>query len=114
MMWLDGILNLASTELLMVIFSMMIGLTLISALVLSIVYFPLAEAIWGTTVGKRIMGLCVVAQNGTRVTWGKAIVRRIPFYFEFFWLDALFALIGQRRQRAFDRVAGTWVVRCPR
>jgi uncharacterized RDD family membrane protein YckC len=113
-LWLDGMRQLASIDLPLVILSTMLGITMVSALVLSIVYFPVAEAVWGTTVGKSLMGLCVVAENGTRVTWGKAIVRRLPFYFEFFWLDALFAFFSQRRLRAFDHVAGTWVVRCPR
>lgn len=84
-----------------------------SALVMSIVYFPVVEAVWGTTVGKKLMGLGVIAENGMRVGWLKAIVRRIPFYFEFFLLDAVFALFTRRRQRAFDLVSRTLVVRLP-
>jgi uncharacterized RDD family membrane protein YckC len=96
-----------------VVLALLLGGIAASALLLSIVYFPLAEAIWGTTVGKHALGLCVVAENGTRVTWGKALLRRIPFYFEFFFLDAVFAVFTKRRQRAFDLVARTVVVRRP-
>lgn len=91
----------------------LIGFVAASATVLSFVYFPMAEAIFGTTIGKHLLGLCVVAENGTRVTWGRAIMRRIPFYFEFFWIDAIFALFTKNHQRAFDYVAGTLVVRYP-
>ena len=42
----------------------------------------------------------------------KAIVRRIPFFLEFFWIDAIVAIFTERKQRAFDLVAGTIVVHC--
>ena len=84
-----------------------------TVLVLSLVYFPLLEAIWGTTIGKKLVGLCVVRENGTRIGLGAAFLRRIPCYVALFWLDAVFALFSPRRQRAFDRVAKTIVVRCP-
>jgi uncharacterized RDD family membrane protein YckC len=96
-----------------VLLALIAGFFGVTAPILSIIYFPVAEAVWGTTVGKHVLGLCVVAENGTRVTWGKAIIRRIPFYFEFFFIDALFAPFTRRRQRAFDLVARTLVVRRP-
>lgn len=78
---------------------------------MGLLYFPALEALRGQTLGKQAFGLCVVRENGERVGWGPAFVRRIPFYFEFFFLDALVALFTQRRQRAFDLVAKTLVVR---
>jgi hypothetical protein len=42
------------------------------------------------------------------------VLRRLPSLFKFALLDALFALFTARRQRAFDIVAGTMVVRAPR
>lgn len=83
-------------------------------LALSILYFPVLEALTGRTPGKWLFGICVVRDTGERVGWIPAFVRRIPFYFEFFWLDAIFALFTKRRQRAFDIVAGTLVVRSDR
>jgi uncharacterized RDD family membrane protein YckC len=111
-LWLEGMRDLVALSA-WALLALVLGSIGVSALVLSIVYFPLAEAIWGTTIGKHALGLCVVAENGTRVTWGKAILRRIPFYFEFFLLDAVFAVFTKRRQRAFDLVARTVVVRRP-
>jgi uncharacterized RDD family membrane protein YckC len=111
-MWLSGMRDMVALNS-WVILMLIVGLPAATAPVLSIVYFPWAEAVWGTTVGKHLLGLCVVAENGTRVTWQKAIIRRIPFYFEFFLVDAVFAPFTQRRQRAFDLVARTLVVRRP-
>jgi uncharacterized RDD family membrane protein YckC len=76
---------------------------------LSLAYFPVLEWRYGQTLGKRIMGIQVVADDGTAVGLGQAIVRRIPFFLEFFWIDAIVALFTERRQRAFDLVAGTLV-----
>jgi uncharacterized RDD family membrane protein YckC len=111
-LWLQSLGDLLAVSA-WVLLALLLGLTAGSALVLSLVYFPVAEAVWGTTIGKHLLGLCVVTENGTRVTWGKAIIRRIPFYFEIFFLDAIFALFTKRRQRAFDHVARTVVVRRP-
>lgn len=111
-LWWEGVSPLIASSVLIML-AAIAGILAVSALVMSVVYFPVAEAVWGTTVGKNLMGLNVVAENGTRVGWLKAIVRRIPFYFEFFLLDAVFALFTERRQRAFDLVSRTRVVRQP-
>lgn len=76
---------------------------------LSLLYFPLLEWRFGQTLGKRVMGIHVVADDGTALRLGQAIVRRIPFFLEFFWIDAVVALFTERRQRAFDLVARTMV-----
>lgn len=76
---------------------------------LSLLYFPLLEWRFGQTLGKRVMGIHVVADDGTAVGLGQAIVRRIPFFLEFFWIDAIVALFTERQQRAFDLVARTMV-----
>lgn len=70
----------------------------------------MAEAIWGQTIGKHVLGLCVVKEDGERVGWVAAIVRRLPWYVGLFWLDAVFALFTERRQRAFDLAAKTLVI----
>jgi uncharacterized RDD family membrane protein YckC len=78
----------------------------------AIAYFPVLEALFGQTVGKRLLGTCVVREDGSRVGWAAAIVRRLPFFMNFFPLDALFIFFTARRQRAFDKVAGTLVIGC--
>lgn len=77
---------------------------------LSLLYFPILEWRYGQTLGKRALGIHVVRQDGTALDLGPAIVRRIPFFLEFFWIDAIVALFTERTQRAFDLVAGTMVV----
>ncbi len=79
--------------------------------VLSVVYFPIAEAVWGRTLGKLALGIYVTREDGRAAGWIPAILRRLPFLLEIFWIDAIFALFTRRRQRAFDLVARTVVVR---
>ena len=92
-------------------FLVVFGLLFIFSLaVLSIAYFPLLEWRYSRTLGKYMMGIHVVGEDGLRAGLGATVVRRIPFFFEFFWIDALVAFFTERRQRAFDLVARTLVV----
>ena len=79
--------------------------------ILSVVYFPIVEAIWGRTLGKWLLGIYVTREDGRAAGWVPAILRRLSFILEIFWIDAVFALFTKRRQRAFDLVARTVVVR---
>ena len=65
----------------------------------------------GQTVGKRIVGLQVVRESGAPISLGQAIVRLLPVAFQFYWVDVLFALFTDRRQRAFELLSKTRVVR---
>ncbi|QKQ97957.1 RDD family protein [Candidatus Nanohaloarchaea archaeon] len=79
-------------------------------------YGFLLEGYWdGQTLGKRLMGIKVVKENGDQVTKGAALVRNIPgityVYVTFFYIVALISMAASdRRQRLFDRLAGTVVV----
>jgi uncharacterized RDD family membrane protein YckC len=53
-----------------------------------------------------------VREDGSRIGWGAAILRRLPFFMNFFPIDAAFIFFTARRQRAFDKVAGTLVIGC--
>jgi uncharacterized RDD family membrane protein YckC len=64
----------------------------------------------GQTVGKRMFGLQVVTEKGSRIGIGQAIVRQLPVFFQIFTIDALFALFTDRRQRAFEMLTKTRVV----
>lgn len=77
---------------------------------LSIAYFPVLEWRYGQTLGKHLLGIHVVDDDGLRASLAATIVRRISFFFEFFWIDAIVALFTERKQRAFDLVARTLVV----
>jgi uncharacterized RDD family membrane protein YckC len=74
-------------------------------------YFVFAEYAEGRTLGKRIAGLHVVRESGAPIGLGQAIVRQVPIAFQFYWIDVLFALFTDRRQRAFELLSKTRVVR---
>jgi uncharacterized RDD family membrane protein YckC len=77
----------------------------------ALLYFPVFEALFGQTAGKRVYGIVVAREGGGRVGLGAALVRRIPFAFDIWPFDAAFLLFTARRQRAFDLVAKTIVFR---
>ncbi len=91
-----------------------VGTIVIVSVAYAIAYFPILEARYGQTPGKRLFGIAVVKTTGTAVRLPGAIIRRIPKLFNISLLDALFAPFTARRQRAFDIVAGTIVVTSPR
>ena len=80
------------------------------ALGFSLWYPILAEYVSGQTLGKRLFGLQVVTEKGTRIGIGQAIVRQLPIFFQVIMVDALFALFTDRRQRAFEMLSKTRVV----
>lgn len=78
---------------------------------LLVVLYPIvAEAWFGKTVGKHLMGLRVVRESGARISLGQSIVRQLPVLLQVIWVDALFALFTERRQRAFELLSKTRVV----
>ena len=70
-----------------------------------------AETRYSRTPGKKLMGLHVVRESGTRIGFGQAIVRQLPVFLNIFWIDALFALFTERHQRAFELLSRTRTVR---
>ena len=78
--------------------------------VLVILYFPVLETLFGQTAGKRVFGTYVARETGERVGFWIAVVRRIPFMFDIWPIDAVFVLFTARKQRAFDLAARTIVI----
>jgi uncharacterized RDD family membrane protein YckC len=84
-------------------------------LLLTFVYFFATEAAWGQTLGKRVMKLRVVAEDGGRLSAGASAIRNLVRF-----VDALpvlyivgaitFFATGQRRARLGDLAAKTKVV----
>lgn len=77
-------------------------------------YSIVQEACWGRTLGKRALGLRVVAQDGAPIGWMAAITRNLlrtvdmlPFAYALGLLSSLFDRNGRRLG---DLVAGTVVV----
>ena len=74
------------------------------------VYTATAEYRAGGTLGKQLMGIRVVRESGARIGLGQAWLRQLPFFGQFFFIDALFALFTERRQRAFELLTKTRAV----
>lgn len=80
------------------------------ALTMAILYPMLSEADSGQTVGKRMFGLRVVTESGTRISLGQAIVRYLPSFLEIAWIDVLFVFFNEKRQRGFELISKTRVI----
>ena len=87
---------------------------LVTGSLLIALYPMVAEAIYGKTLGKHLFGLRVVRESGARISGLQAVVRNLPIFLQFFWIDALFALFTDRRQRAFELLSKTRVIRVAR
>ncbi len=82
----------------------------LSGIGLMILYFPLSEGRFERTLGKRLLGLRVLKENGLPIGYKESFLRRLPFYFEFWPVDGLFIFFTEKHQRGFDIVARTVVV----
>jgi uncharacterized RDD family membrane protein YckC len=77
-------------------------------------YYALAEGMFGQTLGKRIVGIRVVDEDGSHLGFGAAVVRNLLRLVDglfFYLVGALFAFSSPRGQRLGDRAAHTVVVR---
>ena len=87
---------------------------LLTASLFIALYPMVAEAKYGKTLGKHLFGLRVVRESGARISGLQAIVRNLPIFLQFFWIDAIFALFTDKRQRAFELLSKTRVVQASR
>lgn len=101
----EGLGYVISAVLILLILAL--ALTVVGTLVL---YFPILEGRYGRTLGKRLLGLRVVRENGTSIGFKEAFLRRLSFYFEFIAIDALFIPFTAKKQRGFDLIAQTVVI----
>ena len=86
---------------------------MISALtagILAALYTVVLEWRYGYTVGKYLCSLVVVRESGARISFGQSVVRQLPAALQVGWVDALFALFTDKRQRAFELLSKTRVV----
>lgn len=88
-------------------------LLFLAILGLGIFYFPLLEAHYGKTLGKHLMRIRVLREDGSPIGLGQAFVRRLSFFFDMLWVDALFIPFTEKKQRALDIVAKTVVASEP-
>jgi uncharacterized RDD family membrane protein YckC len=104
-------LVLAIPELLPALFGTVVDLTLLPLVTLGLlwVYSTLLEGFNGQTLGKRIIGLKVIREDGKRMSYDHAAVRNFgkAFLLPF---DLLVELKHERFMRYFDKFAGTNVI----
>jgi uncharacterized RDD family membrane protein YckC len=74
------------------------------------IYTIVAEHVSGQTPGKRLLGIRVVRESGARISLGQAIVRQLPVFLQVFWIDVMFSLFTERKQRAFELLSKTRTV----
>jgi len=80
---------------------------------LYILYFSIAETMYGATLGKRLLGLKVVTKKGGRPSFEKAFIRNITkIHGVLLLLDLIGGLITSKdlHQKYTDRIANTTVV----
>ena len=78
------------------------------------IYFVICEGFFGLTPGKRVMGLKVLRVDGRKASYKEAMLRTIPKLFIIAIVaDAILMVLyhGKDKQRIFDRIAGTIVIR---
>jgi uncharacterized RDD family membrane protein YckC len=82
-------------------------LSVIAAGILASFYTIVLEWRYGYTVGKYLNGLRVVRESGARISFGQSVVRQLPVFLQVGWVDAMFALFTDKRQRAFEMLSKT-------
>lgn len=87
--------------------SALVPLGIFGSVVAFLAYTVITEHRPGSTLGKRLLGIRVVRESGARISLGQSLLRQVPFIGQFFFIDALFALFTERRQRAFEMLTKT-------
>ena len=87
-----------------------ISLSVVLAGILASLYTVVLEWRYGYTVGKYLFDLRVTRESGARISFGQSVVRQLPMFLQVGWVDAMFALFTDRRQRAFELLSKTRVV----
>lgn len=90
------------------------GLPFLFVIVLVLAYFFALESRGGQTLGKKIVGIRVVSDNGGELTAGPVLVRtlmRIVDGFAFYAVGFFVALANSKNQRVGDMAASTRVVK---
>ncbi|MGB0867692.1 MAG: RDD family protein [Granulosicoccaceae bacterium] len=94
--------------------SYMVGIGSIIFFLLEWFFTAIPEALFGTTPGKKLLGLRVVHTDGTPLGWQSAILRnflRFADFLPFFYFSAVVSmLVDSRSRRLGDFAAGSMVV----
>jgi uncharacterized RDD family membrane protein YckC len=74
-----------------------------------LLYFVIAEGLFGATLGKGLVGLGVMRADGTRIGMGRAFIRNLIKPLDLCAIGFALATVTSRRQRLGDFVSGTLV-----
>ena len=77
-------------------------------------YYVVFETLSGKTIGKLVMGIRVIAEDGDSISWGQSLGRnllRVVDGLFFYFVAAIFVWSSSKRQRLGDRAANTFVIR---
>mgnify|MGYP000350745923 CR=1 FL=1 len=77
-------------------------------------YYITLEGLFGSTVGKMILGLRVVKLDGSAISWRASVVRNLLRFVDgivFYLVGAILIWTSPQRQRLGDRLAETVVIR---
>jgi len=83
--------------------------------VLLIAYYIWMEGQYGATLGKMALGLKVVKEDGSPITWQESIIRNlvriVDMLLVFYLVSAILVWTSPLKQRIGDRVAHTVVIK---
>lgn len=88
------------------------------AALITLLYYVVLEGLLGATVGKFLLGVRVVREDGTKMGWGGSVTRNVlrivdlfPFVIPYLLGSVMIWTGGSRKQRIGDRAANTVVIR---
>jgi len=90
------------------------GVPFFIGLAIGIGYYVVLEALRGATVGKMVVGLRVLKDDGSAIAWPESAIRNVLRVVDglfFYLIAAIFVWTSDKRKRLGDRAAGTVVVR---
>jgi CAAX protease family protein len=73
-------------------------------------YFSICETKWGYTLGKKVMGMRVVAQDGSKATFGACSIRNLLRPVDYLLIGPLMISSTARNQRLGDKLGKTIVI----
>ncbi|MGV6832048.1 MAG: RDD family protein [bacterium] len=88
------------------------GSPALAMMLIGLFLWPISEAIWGQTVGKRILKLKVLTDNFNSIGFGRAFGRFLFGFMDYiFLIGIIVAVVNTKNKRIGDLVANTIVVR---
>jgi uncharacterized RDD family membrane protein YckC len=82
--------------------------------IILLVYYIVLETTQGATLGKMALGIRVVNQDGSPITWSQSLIRNILRIIDCLFaylVGAIFIWTSPTKQRLGDKAAHTYVVR---